>query len=123
MFLKGLEKLRKGEVFGIGFLIFISLAILEVFPRVFLWDFDFQTLYFLTLELIYLSYLLGSSLWENWFVVVDTTKCCKPFFLCDIPLVRGDCVDIPLVRGGGCVVIPLSEEVIVELWLCAYPQL
>ena len=43
----------------------------------------------------------------------------KPFILCDIPLVRGDCVDIPPVRGdcGGCVGIPLSEEV--ELWLCA----
>ena len=68
-------------------------------------------------------------------MVVDTTKNCKPFLLCDIPLVRGDCggcVVIPLVRGdcGGCVVIPLvrgtcgdcvdiplSVEVIVELWL------
>ena len=35
---------------------------------------------------------------------------------------RGDCVDIPLVRGdcGGCVGFPLSEEGIVVLWLCAY---
>ena len=35
--------------------------------------------------------------------------------ICDIPLVRGDCVVIPLVRGncGGCVGIPLSEEAIV----------
>ena len=35
----------------------------------------------------------------------------------NIPLVRGDCVDIPLVRGdsGGCVGIPRSEEVIVEV--------
>ena len=34
---------------------------------------------------------------------------------------RGDCVDIPLVRGdcGSCVNIPLSEEVIVVLLLCA----
>ena len=34
---------------------------------------------------------------------------------------RRDCVDIPLVRGdnGGCVGIPLSEEVFVVLWLCA----
>ena len=48
-------------------------------------------------------------------MVVNTTKCCKPSLLCDIPLVRGDCVVIPLVRGdrGGCVNIPLSEEVIV----------
>ena len=48
-------------------------------------------------------------------------KVVKPSILCDIPLVRGDCVDIPLVRSnsGGCVGIPLSEEVIVELWLCA----
>ena len=48
-------------------------------------------------------------------MVIDTIKSCKPSFLCDIPLVRGDCVDIPLVRGdcGGCVDIPLSEEVIV----------
>ena len=32
---------------------------------------------------------------------------------------RGDCVDIPLVRGdsGGCFCIPLSEEVIVEIVL------
>ena len=38
---------------------------------------------------------------------------------------RGDCVDIPLVRGdsGGCVSIPLSEEVIVVVWLCAYPSI
>ena len=48
-------------------------------------------------------------------MVVDTTKCRKPSLLCDILLVRGDCVVIPLVRGdcGGCVSIPLSEEVIV----------
>ena len=39
----------------------------------------------------------------------------KPFILCDIPQVRGDCVVIPVVRGdcGGCISIPLSEEVIV----------
>ena len=62
---------------------------------------------------------------ENWFVVVDTTKCCKPSILCDIPLVRGDCVDIPLVRGdcGGCVGISLSVEVIVGvLAKCLIPQ-
>ena len=54
-------------------------------------------------------------------MVVDTTKSCNPFILCDIPLVRGDCVDIPLMRydSGGCLSIPLSEEEIVELWLCA----
>ena len=71
-------------------------------------------------------------------MVVDTPKSCKPSILCDIPLVRNDCVDIPLVRGdygsgvciplergdcvdippvrgdsGGCVGIPLSEEAIV----------
>ena len=52
-------------------------------------------------------------------MVVDTTKSCKSSILCDISLVRGDCVDIPLVRGdsGGCVGIPLSEEGIVVLWL------
>ena len=62
---------------------------------------------------------------ENWFVVVDTTKSYKPSLLCDIPLVRGDCVIISLVRGdcviiplvrgncGCCISIPLSEEVIV----------
>jgi len=56
-------------------------------------------------------------------VVVDTTKCCKPSLLCDIPLVRVDCVVIPLVRGdcGGVfefVGIPLSVEVIVVVvWL------
>ena len=38
-------------------------------------------------------------------MVVDTTKSYKPFLLCDIPLVKGDC--------GGCVVIALNEEVIV----------
>ena len=37
-------------------------------------------------------------------MVVDITKCCKPSFLCDILLVRGDCVNIPL-----------SEEVIVRV--------
>ena len=48
-------------------------------------------------------------------MVVDTTKSCIPSILCDISLVRGDCVDIPLVRGDsrGCVSIPPSEEVIV----------
>ena len=52
-------------------------------------------------------------------MVVDTTKSCKPSIICDIPLVRGDCVDISLMRGdcGSCVGIPLSEEVIIELWL------
>ena len=52
-------------------------------------------------------------------MVIDTTKSCKPSILCDIPPVRGDCVDIPLVRGDceSGVGIPLSEEVIVELWL------
>ena len=53
-------------------------------------------------------------------MLVDTTNCCKPSLLCDIPLVRGDCggcIDIPLVRGdcGGCVGIPLSVEVI-DCW-------
>ena len=48
-------------------------------------------------------------------MVVDTTKNCKPSLLCDISLVRDDCVDIPLVRGDceGCIGIPLSEEVII----------
>ena len=48
-------------------------------------------------------------------MVVDTTKSYKPSLLCDLPLVRGDCVIICLVRGdcGGCISIPLSEEVIV----------
>ena len=34
-----------------------------------------------------------------------------------IPLVRGDCIVIPLVRGncGGCISIPLSEDVIVGI--------
>ena len=52
-------------------------------------------------------------------MVVDTTKSCKPSILCDIPLVRGDFVDIPLVRGAceSCVGILLSEEAIVVLWL------
>ena len=47
-------------------------------------------------------------------MVVETTKSYKPSLLCDIPLVRGDCVVIPLVRGdcGDCISIPLSEEVI-----------
>ena len=50
-------------------------------------------------------------------MVVDTTKSCKSSLLCDIPLVRGDCVVIPLVRGdcGGCIGIPLSEEAIVRV--------
>ena len=50
-------------------------------------------------------------------MVVDTTKSCKPSILCDIPLVRGDCVDIPLVRGDcvSCVGIPVSIEVI-DYW-------
>ena len=50
-------------------------------------------------------------------MVVNTTKCCKPSILCDIPLVIGDYVDIPLVRGDceSCVGIPLSVEVI-DCW-------
>ena len=58
-------------------------------------------------------------------MVVDTTKSCKPSILCDIPLVRGDCVIIPLMRGdcGGCVGIPLSVEVIFGvLAKCLIPQ-
>ena len=60
---------------------------------------------------------------KNWFVVFEITNYCKPSLLCDIPLVKGDCVGIPLVRGdsGGCFGIPLSEEVIVVVCLCAYP--
>ena len=54
-------------------------------------------------------------------MVVHTTKSCNPSILCDIPLVRGDCVDIPLVRGdcrsGIC--IPLSVEVTVVVWISA----
>ena len=52
-------------------------------------------------------------------MVVDTTKYRKPSLLCDIPLVRGDCIVIPLVRGDceDCIDIPLSVEVIMELWL------
>ena len=48
-------------------------------------------------------------------MVVDITKSCKPSLLCDIPLVRGVCVVIPLMRGdcGGYVAILLSEEAIV----------
>ena len=63
----------KTRVMGLraNILIFIFIPILEIFPRVFLCVFDFQTLCFLTLELIYLSYLLGSLFSEkkNWFVV------------------------------------------------------
>ena len=48
-------------------------------------------------------------------MVVDTTKSYKPSLFCDIPLVRGVCIVIPLVRCdcGGCVGIPLNEEAIV----------
>ena len=60
-------------------------------------------------------------------MVVDTTKSCKPSLLCDIPLVRGVCIVIPLVRGdcGGCVGIPISVEVILivgVLTLSLIPQ-
>ena len=58
-------------------------------------------------------------------MVVDTINNYKPSLLCDISQVRGDCVDIPLVRGdyGGCVGIPLSVEVIVGvLAKCLIPQ-
>ena len=52
----------------------------------------------------------------------DTTKSYKPSLFCNIPLVRGDCVDIPLVRGD-CVDIPLSEEVIIRVVAkCLIPQ-
>ena len=47
---KVLEKSRKGESLGIGFDLHLYFY-LEFFPRVFLCVFDFQTLYFLTLEL------------------------------------------------------------------------
>ena len=57
-------------------------------------------------------------------MVVNTTKSCKPSILCDIPLMRGDCIDIPLVRGdcGSGIGISLSEEVIVVVWLSVYPS-
>ena len=46
---KGLEKSRKEKSLGIVFVLHFYF-ILEVFPSIFLCDFDFQTLYFLTLE-------------------------------------------------------------------------
>ena len=95
----------------------------NIYLEIFLKYFSlFQTLYFLTLELIISILSIGSCFSEeNLFVVVDTTKSCNPSILCDIPLVRGDCVDIPLVRSDceSFVGIPLSEEVIVVVWLSA----
>ena len=41
---------------------------------------------------------------------METIKCCKPSILCDIPLVRDDCVDIPLVR--------VIVEVVLESFKC-----
>jgi len=48
--LKGWKIQRKKEPLGIGFYLHLYFY-LEFFPRVFLCNFDFQTLYFLTLEL------------------------------------------------------------------------
>ena len=59
---------------------------------------------------------------------------CKPFIDCDIPLVRGDCIDIPLVRGdsGSGIWLPLVRgwdcvgipQVWGDwfVWLSAYPS-
>ena len=56
---------------------------------------------------------------KNWFVVFEITKCCKPLSLLGF-------VPFPLSVEEvvhWIVVIPLSEEVIVVIWLCAYPSI
>ena len=59
-------------------------------------------------------------------MVVDTTKCCKPSILCDIPLVRGDCVDIPLSEEVivGVVALCLIPSCVrlIFVWLSVYPS-
>ena len=108
-----LEKSRKGEVFGIDFLIFIFISILEVFPRVFLCDFNFQTLCFLTLEPSYLSYLLGSFFVRKIGLWLFIPPSVVTFFYLSSLLCRGECggcVGIPLVRVdcGGCIWLLVS---------------
>ena len=72
----------------------------------------FQTLYFLTLELSYLPIYRIAFSEKIGLCFVETIKCCISSILCDIPLVRGDYVDIPL-----------SEEVIVGVMaLCFIHQ-
>ena len=60
---------------------------LEVFLRVFLCDFIFQTLYILTLELSYLSYLLGSCFSEIIGLCLLIPPSIVTFLLFEFPLV------------------------------------
>jgi len=53
-------------------------------------------------------------LWENWFVVVETTKSCNLPCICWYL----SCVKVIVEVEFGCVGIPLSVEVIeVVVWL------
>ena len=92
-----------------------------IFPKCFSLWFIFQTPCVLTLELSYLSYLLGSCFGEKivlWFS--ETTKSCIPSFIwvCCYP----SCVEA-IVEEVEFVGIPLSVEVIeVGVLAFAYPS-
>ena len=97
---KGLEKSRK--VFGNWFDLHLHFY-LEFFSRVFLCNFNFQTLYFLTLELSILSIRIIVLCERIGLCFVETTKCCKPLSLL------------------GFMPFPLSVEEVVQLG-CWYPS-
>ena len=88
----------------------------NIFPRVFLCDFVFQTLYILTLELSYLSYLLGSSFVRKiWFVVCWNHQELYPsicLWLCALPF---KC-------KGGCALDCGYPSKCRGDWVCWYPS-
>ena len=96
----------------------IEIKIKNQFPNtIFFFEYLFSIpLVFLTLELIILSYLLGSFvLWEkNWFVVFWSLSCKPSYFVLSL-LCRG------WFWSGGFVPYPSSERLI-GVWLCAHPS-
>ena len=111
LFLKGWKNQRKRKSLGIDFDLYLYFY-LEFFPRVFLCDFDFQTLYFLTLELSIFPIYQDLVLVRNLVCGLLRPPSVITFFVLLSLLCRGDCggcVAIPLVKGGcvGFVSIPL----------------
>ena len=98
IYFKMLENRRKRESLGDWFLDLYFNIYLVFLPRVFLYCFHLQTLYFLTIELSYLSYL--------YFVFVRKIVC---------GLLRSPRVVCDLLRSPSC-------KPFLCFWLCAYPS-
>ena len=96
---KRVEKIKKRRSLWDWLFIFISIPILVVFPRVFLCVFNFQTLFF-PHTWAYLSilsiriYIVGKI--SLWLLIPPSVV---TFHTLWYPSSKGDCVDIPLVRG------------------------